>query len=131
MDLRKLFGTSRRAESAGVWVDIGHGARVLVARDTSPAYRKKLQDVIRPYRGAIAAGAMDDEAAHRLFAKAAAGTLLLDWSGVEVDGKPAEFSVDVAEQLMVDLPDFYKTIKAFAEDAALYREQHEAAEQKN
>ena len=131
MDIKKLFGTDRKAEEAGVWLDIGQGARVRVGRDTSPTYRKKLQDIIRPYRGAIAAGAMDDRAAHGLFCKAAAGTILLDWSGIEVDGKPLAFSVDAAEQLMVDVPDFYKTIKAFSEDAALYRDQIEAAEQKN
>lgn len=131
MDIRKLFGTNRRAEEAGVWVDLGQGARVKVARDTSPAYRKRLQDVIRPYRGAIAANALDDRQAHALFAEAAAGTLLLDWDGIEIDGKPVPFSVAAAEQLMEEVPDFYKTIKSFAEDAALYREQHEDAEAKN
>lgn len=131
MDIRKLFGTNRRAEEAGVWVDLGQGARVKVARDTSPAYRKRLQDVIRPYRGAIAANALDDRQAHALFAEAAAGTLLLDWDGIEIDGKPVPFSVAAAEQLMEEVPDFYKAIKSFAEDAALYREQHEAAEAKN
>jgi hypothetical protein len=131
MDIKKLFGTDQKLEATGVWVDLGQGARVKVARATSPAYRKRLQDVIRPYRGAITANAMDDREAHKLFAKAAAGTLLLDWAGIEVDGRPVQFSLDVAEQLMAELPDFYNTVKAFADDAALYREQHEADEQKN
>ena len=131
MDIKKLFGTDRKAEEAGVWIDIGQGARVRIARETSPVYRKKLQDTIRPYRGAITAGAMDDQAAHKLFAKAAAGTLLLGWEGIEVDGKPLAYSVDAAEELMAEVPDFYKTIESFAKDAALFREQHEAAEQKN
>jgi hypothetical protein len=131
MDIKKLFGTDRKAEEVGVWIDLGRGARVKIARDTSPAYRKKLQDVIRPYRGAITAGAMDDRAAHELFAKAAAGTILLDWAGIEADGQALPFSVAAAEQLMAEVPDFYKTIKTFSEDAALYRDQYEAAEQKN
>lgn len=131
MDIKKQFGTDRKAEEAGVWVDIGQGARVKIARDTAAPYRKKLQDVIRPYRGAITAGAMDDREAHKLFARAAAGTLLLDWQGVEVDGVGVPYSVDAAEQLMVEVPDFYKTIKSFAEDATLYREHCEAAEEKN
>jgi hypothetical protein len=131
MDLKKLFGTNQRAEEAGVWVDMGQGARVKVARDTSQSYRRRLQEVIRPYRGAITAGAMEDRAAHVLFAKAAAGTLLLDWEGIEVDGKPLPFSVEAAEQVMAELPDFYRTIESFAKDAALFREQREAAEQKN
>lgn len=131
MDIRKQFGTNRKAEEAGVWIDIGQGARVKVARSTSPTYRKKLEDVIRPHRGVINARAMDDKTAHGLFCKAAAGTLLVDWAGIEVDGKAVPFSVADAEQLMIDVPDFYNAIKGFADDAALYREQDEAAEAKN
>lgn len=131
VDIRKQFGTNRLAESAGVWIEIGQGARVKVGRSTSPQYRKKLQEVIRPHRGVINANAMDDAEAHKLFARAAAGTLLIDWAGIEIDGKPVQFSVDAAEQIMIDIPDFYNAIKGFADDAALFREQYEAAEQKN
>ena len=131
MDLKKIFGTDRKAEDAGVWVDIGQGARVKVARDTSTRYRERLRDVLRPYRGSIVAGALSDEQAQKLFAKAAAGTLLLDWEGIEQDGRPLAFSIDAAEQLMADLPDFYRAVESFSKEAALFRETHEAAEQKN
>lgn len=131
MDIRKLFATDRKAEEAGVWVDIGDGARVRVARDTSPRYREKLREALRPYRGAIAANAISDEQSHKLLAKAAAGTLLLGWEGIEIDGKTVPFDVDAAEQLLSDMPDFYRTIEGFAKDAGLFRDQREAAEQKN
>jgi hypothetical protein len=131
MDIKKLFGTDRKAEEAGVWVDIGDGARVKIARDTSTRYRERLREVLRPYRGSIAAGAMSDEQSHRLLAKAAAGTMLMDWEGIEMDGKPVPFSVDAAEQIMADMPDFYRAIEGFSKEAALFRDQREAAEQKN
>ena len=131
MDIKKLFGTDRKAEEVGVWVDIGQGARVKIARETSTRYRERLRDVLRPYRGSIVAGALSDEQAQKLFAKAAAGTLLLDWQGIEEDGKALAFSMDAAEQMMAELPDFYRAIESFSKEAALFRDTHEAAEQKN
>jgi hypothetical protein len=131
MDIKKLFGTDRKAEEVGVWVDIGQGARVKVARETSVRYREKLRDVLRPYRGAITAGALDDKQSQALFAKAAAGTLLLDWAGIEDNGIPVAFDLDAAERLLTAYPDFYRTIESFSKEASLFREASEDAEQKN
>jgi hypothetical protein len=131
MDIKKTFGTNRKAEADGVWVDLGDGARIKVARETSVRYRERLRDVLRPHRGAMNVGAINDEQSHKLLAKAAAGTMLLDWEGITSDGKPVPFTVEAAEQLMVDLPDFYNAVANFAKEAALYREVYEADEQKN
>lgn len=131
MDIRKFFGTNERTEAAGTWVDIGHGARIRVARNTNPRYREKLRDVLRPYRGAITANALDDKTSHGLMARAFAGTVLLDWDGIEENGKPLPFTVEDAERLLRDAPEFFRVVESFAADVGLFREQNEAAEQKN
>lgn len=131
MDIKKTFGTNRKAEVDGVWVDLGDGARIKVARETSVRYRERLRDVLRPYRGAMNVGAINDEQSHKLLAKAAAGTLLLDWEGFTSDGKALPFTAEAAEQSMVDQPDFYNAVMGYAREATLYREVYEADEQKN
>lgn len=131
MDIKKQFGTNKKAEETGLWVDLGQGARIRVARNTSTRYREKLRDILRPYRGAIAANALDDATSHGLLARAFAGTILLDWEGIEENGAPLPFSVEAAERLLREAPDFYRTVEKFSEDVALFREQNEAAEQKN
>ncbi len=131
MDIRKHFGTNQKAEEAGTWVDIGQGARIRVARNTNTRYREKLRDILRPYRGAISANALDDKTSHALLAKAFAGTVLLDWQGIEEDGKPLAYTIEDAERLLRDAPEFYRSVESFASDVGLFRDQSESAEQKN
>jgi hypothetical protein len=122
----KLSGikTDPTKETSGVWFPVGNGARVLVARITSPKYEEYLRKLGKPYGRAIRAGQIDNEAIEEITKKALAKHILLGWEGLEnEDGTPIEYSLETAYKILTDpeYKDFYRMILDFAQDAEAFR----------
>lgn len=99
MDIAKLhFKTDaewRKADFA--WAD---GAEFLIAPAGNDAFRKKLEQLERPYKKRILRGTLDQEKRDEIFLTAFAGTVLLDWRGLTDNGQPYPFSEKNAVALM-------------------------------
>ncbi len=122
MDIRKAFATDRQAEQDGVWVALGEGARVKVARFNNPRHRAVLDRLRRPYRSLLMAGRdLPDDVAESMTIEATAETLLLDWDGIEDNGTPLPFSKDNARRLLADLPDFRDAVAFLSMQAETFR----------
>ena len=118
------FKTNQSLEIEGVWVDIGEGAKVKVARIGNTAYQKYLERSYKPYRKMQRTGTVPEDLQRRLFIEALAHTILLDWDGFTDDAdKPVVYSVDAAISQLTEFKDFRELIVEIAAEAETFRDE--------
>ena len=123
VDLVKRFGVSLAAERDGVWHDLGSGLRVKLARWGNPRFVRRFEELVAPHRSEIEAGSLDPEVDAAVMAKVMAETIVCDWEGVELDGKPVKWSESTAEEILKreDLRDFRADLQKRAQRVEKYR----------
>lgn len=133
MKVNQRFATDAAAEEEGVWVEIGEGADLLIARFGNKNHERVLDRLRKPYRNILRTGGeIPKSRAEAIVIEAAAEALLLDWRGLEDDsGKPIPYSREMAITLMTDLKDFRNQVAAIAMEAETYRASALAAAAKN
>lgn len=131
MDLKKQYGTDKALEENGVWQDIGDGASVLVARMGNSRNVLELKRLTAPHKRQIQLGKLDDEIWKKINIEAIADSILLDWKGVEINGKELPYSKPNAIQVLTDYADFRDVISTLANDMANYQNQEKEAAIKN
>jgi hypothetical protein len=132
-DLTKMFALDQAKESEGIWVELGSGIRIKVARMDNPAYTKTLSKAMAPYRHALRANTMDDDTFHALMARVVGKTILVSFEGIDYKGEPLPYSPKNAETLLLDpqLKPFYERVLQIANDQDAYRLQSEEDAAKN
>lgn len=126
------FATDLTLEEEGVWVDIGEGAKVKVARIGNPKYRARLRELQKPYRRQIRLDTLPEDLNDEIVIRAIADTILLDWSGIEDDkGKAIKYSKDAAFELLKGLRDFRGLIADIALEQQTFRREEEEEEGKS
>jgi hypothetical protein len=132
-DLLKMFALDQEKESEGIWVELGAGIRIRVARMDNPAYTKTLSKALAPYRHALRANTMDDETFHAIMARVVGKTILVGWEGLDYKGEALPYSAKHAEMLLLDpqLKPFYERVLRIANDQEAYRLQQEEEAAKN
>jgi hypothetical protein len=132
-DLTKLFALDQAKEQDGIWVELGAGIRIKVARVDNPAYTKALNKALAPYRHALRAGTLDDDTFKAVMARVVANTILVGWEGLDYHGEPLPYSAKHAEMLLLDpqLKPFYERVLQIANDQEAYRLQQEEEAAKN
>ena len=79
MNLYDRFETAPDAESEGVWVDIGDGMKILVARAGNPAHKGVVDRLTKPYRAVLRAGGnLPPDTQLEVAIESAAEAILLD-----------------------------------------------------
>lgn len=131
MDIRKAFGTRADLENEGVWIDIGDGARIKVARAGNRAHAEVIRRLRRQYQATRRGGKAADDMLERLSVEAMAEAVLLDWQGVEEGGAAVPYSLESAQRMLTDYKDFRDMVAGFSTDMALFQEEEEAAAAKN
>lgn len=107
MDLKKQFETDEKLEENGVWISLGQGAEVLVARFGNKKHRDALERHRTPHKALIASGRqLPAEIADQILLHAAVDAILLDWRGITENGEPVPFSKQKALEYLRDLKDF-------------------------
>lgn len=124
MDIGK-FKTDLNRELDGVWVDIGKEARLKIARIGNPAYKETFRRLAKPYQRQIRTGTLSDEVAERILAQSLAESVLLDWEGLEENGKPLPYSKKAALDLLTNpqLKDFRDLVAELANESELFHQQ--------
>lgn len=131
MDIKKTFGTDTKLENEGVWVDLGEGAQIKVARignKESKALTKRLQ---APHKIAIRNEKLPDDVWTKISVEVMAKTVLLDFKGIKEDGKEVPFSVENATRFLTDYKDFRDQVAHYANDLNLFQAEAEEAAIKN
>lgn len=125
MKIRKQYETDPVAEEEGVWVDIGEGAEVKVARLNNPRHKKALERLRKPYRNILRAGRdLPDEVSDKIAIQGMAEAILLDWRGIEHnDGSEIAYSQEKAKEILTELKDFRDTVAFLAMEAETFRKE--------
>lgn len=132
MDLTKTYGTDRNLENEGAWIDLGDGAKVKIARLTNRSFREYLDKKRRTHRHAIEVGGQAaEDLATRFATQGLARYVLLGWEGFAVDGVDLEYTIQNAERVLDEFPDFRAQVMAIAADRANFRAQEVAEAGKN
>ena len=131
LNLKKTFLTDKSKENQGVWVDLGEGARLLIARHGNERFKLRYQELTAPYAAAIRTKTLSEAVAEKILKQILAETILLDWEGiVDDDGNPVPYSVEKAMEFL-DIPDFRSFVEEMSKEQALYRKELEAQAEKN
>jgi hypothetical protein len=106
MDFDKRYGTDKSLEEEGVEVRLDDGCTITVARANNRKFRKEMKRLMRPYANQERRGTFDDDLKDTLTRQAVAKFVLLDWTGIKINGKAVKYSPDKAEELMKRSEDF-------------------------
>ena len=118
------FKTDRTRETQGVWVDIGDGARLLIARLNNERYKQVFLNVSKPYKTQVRMGTLEESLAEDILCKCYSKAVLLGWDGLQDDeGKDVQYSEEKAYELLRTLPDFRQLVEDFATARELYRQE--------
>jgi len=133
VDLLKKFGTDPKLEETGVRMELGEGAWLLIARMNNPKYQKAMEEAMKPYQEAFAAGGKNTEILKKVLNEAMSKALILDGGGFDYDGKPYKHSPEACLVLISDvrLKDLRDRIVQFSNDQDNYRLKFEEALAKN
>jgi len=131
MDIRKTYYTDPTLEAEGVWVELGEGARIRVARAGNPANRRKLSKLLERHRATLRSRNLPDDILERVTIETMAETILLGWDGINEDGKPLPYTPENARRLLTTYRDFRDQVAAIAADMALFKGESEEAASKN
>lgn len=129
MDINR-FRTNKEWELNGVWVDLGDGAQVKVARHGNPNHKRVVRELLKPYKQQVRNETLSDEIAERIQKDALIECLLLDWRGIELDGEELPFNREnVAKALQIE--DFYNDVRFLTESFATFQSEELEHDRKN
>ena len=116
------FATNKTAEVEGVWQEVGLGAELKIARAGNPKYTEYLRQLAKPYRARLRRRDIPEDIAEAITIKALAKHVLLDWKGIEDEhGELIPYSVEKAENLLKEYPDFRELVAVLSDDMTLFQ----------
>ena len=121
MDIRE-FATNEQLEQDGVWVEIGEGTQLLIARLGNEKYEKYLRKLGRPYLTQLRYSG-DAKLIQKLAIKAMSHHVLLDWKNLQEKGKDIPYSHETAERLLTDYHGLYRVVSEMSQETTLFRAQ--------
>lgn len=126
MDLKNLR-TDATKEVEGVWVDIGEGAEILVARMNNPRFLRVLAKHRKPLGRRVDRSTELQESTMRLAIRDA---ILLDWKGMTDGGKSLPYNATNCLEAL-EVREFANIVVQAAEDFDAYLAEEEEADEGN
>lgn len=129
-----LFKNNEELESgAGVTIQYpGFAITIHRAGGSNKRFAQILNAKMKPYRHQFERGMLADDVSARILLESYAEGIVIGWKNVkDADGNEMEFTKENVVKLFSDLPDLFNDIKQQAENAALFREEQEKADEKN
>jgi hypothetical protein len=124
-NLDSLFKTSESIEQEGVWFEVATGVAFLIKRFggyNSPKIKSALTKYYKPYARQIENGTMDQAKEKEIMVKVFVESCVLDWKGIEIDGKATPFSIAECVNVLTALPEMSDLLVQYASDYKNYKE---------
>lgn len=134
MDLKKSYGINKVLEAEGVWITIDATTKIKVARAGNQSYFNTLQDLVKKAgfsQFQISKGKIPNEVMADIVLQAIGKAVLVDWEGVEDEGKVVKYTNDAAYKILKEYPDFADDVMAIANNVSNFQDAVEEAEIKN
>lgn len=130
-NLDNLFKTDKNVEKDGVWFNISDtiGFRVRRFSDTNPQIKKAMAMYYKPFARQMEMGTMDPEKEREIMVKLFVKACMMDWKGVEIDGKPAGYNEEVAIPFFMGLPDLFASLLMHSKDFTNFKIDEEGKEE--
>lgn len=126
MDILKAFSTDKELENNGVWVDIGDGTILCVARMYNDRYNELLRGAIQPHKRKE----LTSDESLEIMIDVEARSILVGWEGVTEDGEDVPYSIEKVKEYL-RLRDFRKKILEVANSMEAYKAQELEDGEKN
>jgi hypothetical protein len=120
MDISKLETSKKEIE--GVWCEHGD-AKFLVRSASNPAYKRALNDRLKPHLRTLRRGLLSDTTRDQITRDTMAEHILVGWTGLSSGAQAIEYSVAKAKELLDKYPKLVEIIAEFASDQSLFEEQ--------
>lgn len=124
-NLDKFFKTDKELEANGIWFDLVPekvGFLLRPFKASNPRVKAAIASHYKPYARQVEMGTLDQEKHIEIQVKLFIDVCLVDWRGIEVDGKPMAYSAKDAFDFFKALPDLFDTLWKHANDFNNYRE---------
>lgn len=125
------FKTDEKKEIEGSWEEMGDGGSVLVARAGNKNYADEFRKIPKGIRRMIEAGNLASNAMDEVICKLLAKTVLLDWKGIEDEGKEIKHSIETAAIMLMKYPEFREFVWELANDLQRFHDDSVEADSKN
>lgn len=123
-NLDQLFKQDTNLETEGIFLQLPNGASFKVRRfgGSNTAVKKAMLKHYKPFAKLIEKGLFPEEKEKEIYSKAFIDACLVDWSGVEVDGKELPFTKENAARLFKSLPELADTLVDYAQDKENFKD---------
>lgn len=123
-NLDKYFKADEDLEKNGVWFNISTETGFLLRpfKATNPSVKAAMAKLYKPYSRQIEMGTLEDAKVLEINVKIFIQACLVDWKGVEIDGKVADCNPAVALEFFTGLPDLFLTLWNHTQDFKNFRE---------
>lgn len=124
MDIKKLYGTNKEKETAGVWIELLQGVKVKVKRAGScnKDFSFAMSRALKPYNRQLQMGVVDPAKLREININLYATHIVTDWQGIEIEGKVIPFSKEKFVEISTMLPEFFDDVCLAATEIANFQE---------
>lgn len=121
LELGEEFGSNESAEKDGVWVSLGEGAQIKVARLGNSEAQRAYRKIPRAMRRMIEDGVLDNKQASDFLAGFLSNHILKGWEGLADKGKPlGEITPESAKSFMIKYRRFRDRVMELSQDDDLF-----------
>lgn len=115
------FRTDVKKEQEGVWIEIGDGGKLLIARLGNSKYLHRQRELIKPHVRAIRTGSLPIDKQLEILLRNYSETILIGWEGIQDEkGLEVPYSQQKAYEYLLDLRDFRDMVTELASEQALF-----------
>jgi hypothetical protein len=127
-NLDGIFKSDENLARDGVWFDLSDtvGFKLRQYNQFNPNTKAAVARHLKPYAHQIDKNILDPKKGLEIKARLLVEISLVDWKGIEIDGKPTDFSPEIAVQFLMELPDLLDTLTDHAQRTENYRKDTEA-----
>ncbi len=124
-NLDEFFKTDAEAEKNGKWFDLNKKISFLLRpfKGTNPRVKAAIATHYKPYARQIEMDTLDPVKDREIKIKLFITVCMVDWKGIEVDGKPFPYSPENALTILTALPDCFETLWKYVNDFDSFKEE--------
>lgn len=123
-NLDVIFKTNKVAEREGQWFELNEKTAFLIRRfnATNPHSKGAMAKYYKPYARQIENDTLSVEKNQEININLFLDVCLVDWKGVEIDGKATPYDRETGLKLFQGLPDLFDALWKHANDFKNFRE---------
>lgn len=124
-NLDSFFKTSKEVETEGYWAVISDKIAFRLKRFggfNSTELKAAMAKYYKPFAKQVELQTISSEKEREILVKTFVDVSVIDWRGVEIDGKEETFSKEKCVDLLMSLPDLCETLMQAAQKPDNYKE---------